>query len=114
MAATTLTITNAPGLFSQTGVAITMAAADVSNGNDFVANGTQAIVAHNSGASTYTVTITSVADPVTGRTGNVAAQNVAAGEIRLFLVQPRGWADGNGKINLSASNVAVKFGVINL
>lgn len=115
MAATTLTPIAAPGLFSQTGTAITMTAADVSNGNDFVASGTQLIIAQNTdGASARTVTITSVADPVTGRTGNVAAQSLAVSEIRIFMVQPRGWADSNGKINLSASNAAIKFGIINL
>ena len=112
MAATTLTKTVAPGKWSLTGQAVTMEAADTANDNDFAQDRDVLIVAHNTGGSAYTVTITSVADPKYGRTGDVNAQSLAAGEIRIFRLTGLGWADSNGKINLSASNVAVKFGVI--
>lgn len=112
MAATTLTKTVAPGLWSQVGIALTMEVADTVNDNDFAQDRDILLVAHNTGGSAYTVTITSAADPRFGRTGDVSAQSLAAGEIRIFRLTGSGWADANGKINLSASNAAVKFGVV--
>ncbi len=112
MAATTLTKTVAPGQWSLTGTALTMEVADVANGNDFAQDRDVLVIAHNTGGSAYTVTITSTADPKYGRTGDVNAQSLAAGEIRIFRLTGSGWADSNGKINLGASNAAVKFGVV--
>lgn len=112
--ATALTLTTAPGFYSTTGVAMTMTAADTGSGNEFPASGKMLILAHNTGGSAYTVTITSSADAATGRTGSVSAQSLAAGEIRAFIIKPNGWKDANGKIQLSASNTAVKFGVMYL
>lgn len=114
MAPTLLTKTNAPGSYAHAGAALTLANADVANGNDFVANGHDLIIAHNSGASPYTVTVTSQPDPF-GRTKHITAESLAAGEIRIFgpfaLV---GWAGSNGRILVSASNSAVKLGVVKL
>lgn len=114
MATTNLTKTTSPGFWSQTGTALTMAAADTSNNNHIVAAGDCILVAHNTGGQAYTVTITSVADPVTGRTGNVSAQSLAAGEIRIFRLTNNGWANSSGQIVVSANNAAIKFGVIQL
>lgn len=114
MATTNLTKTTSPGFWSQTGTALTMATADTSNNNHIVAAGDCILVAHNTGGQAYTVTITSVADPVTGRTGNVNAQSLAAGEIRIFRLTNNGWANSSGQIVVSANNAAVKFGVIQL
>lgn len=112
MPETALTRTTAPGKFSQTGTALTMAAADVPNGNKFTGGQDLLVVAHNTGGSTRTITITSVADPVTGRTGSVTAQNIAAGEIRIFRLANFGWANSAGEIIISANNAEVKFGVV--
>jgi hypothetical protein len=112
MTATTLTKTVAPGKWSTSGVVATMEVADTANDNDFAQDRDILLIVHNTGGSAYTVTITSEADPKYGRTGDVSAQSLAAGEIRLFRLTGQGWADSNGKINVSASNVAVKFGVI--
>lgn len=112
MAATTLTKTVSPGKYSQTGTAVTMAGADVGNGNDFAQDRDVLVIAQNTGGSPYTVTITSQADPQYGRTGDVNAQSLAAGEIRIFRLTGPGWADSNGKINISATNAAVQFGVV--
>lgn len=109
---TTLTKTVAPGKWSTTGTAVTMAAADVGGGNDFPQDRDVLVIAWNSGASPYTVSITSQADPDYGRTGDVNAQSLAADEIRIFRLTGPGWADSNGNINLSASNAAVYFGVV--
>lgn len=114
MAETALTKTTAPGKFSQTGTILTMAAADVGNGNKLAGGGDILILAHNTGASTRTVTITSVADPVTGRTGSVTAQNILAGEYRIFRLSSFGWANSAGEIIIAANHAEVKFGVIDL
>lgn len=115
MATTNLTKTTAPSHWSQTGTALTMAAADTGNNNHILAAGDCILVAHNThGSNAYTVTITSVADPMTGRTGNVSAQSLAAGEIRIFRLTNNGWANSSGQIVVSANNAAIKFGVIQL
>lgn len=108
-----LTTTNAPGFYSTTGTALTMTAGNV-GGDEFAAKSDLILVAHNTGGSTYTITITSVADPVTGRTGNVSAQNIAAGEIRIFRLTNIGWRAADGNIDITVSNAAVRVGIINL
>lgn len=111
--ATTLTKTVAPGKWSQSGIAVTMAAGDVGSGNDFPQDRDLLLVAHNtSGATPYYVTITSQADPTYGRTGDVNQQDLAAGEIRVFRLTGPGWADGNGNINVQVENAAIELGVI--
>lgn len=114
MARATLTTSTAPGSNNYTGAAVTMTAADASNLNEFVASGKDLVVAHNTGGSAYTVTITSVADPY-GRTGDVAAVSIAAGAYMVFgPLENTGWLQTNGKVYLQASNAAVKFGIVRL
>lgn len=117
MAPTTLTKTTPLGSYGSYGANLadlTMTAADVANGNQFVASGNDLVIAHNTGGSAYTITVTSVADPY-GRTGNIAAYSLGAGEYAVlgpFLLL--GWQQTDGKILISATNAAVKFGVIPL
>lgn len=114
MARTNLTKTNAPGSFAGAGVAVTMAAADTVNFNEFVAQGQDLIIAQNTGGSPYTVTITSAPDPW-GRVGHISAESIAAGAIRIYgPLATRGWIQPDGRIYLQASNAAVKFGIVNL
>jgi len=109
-----LTRTQAPGAINYTGTALTMTAADVANLNEFVASGKDLIVAHNTGGSTYTVTVTSAPDPY-GRTKDVAAVNITAGAYMVFgPLELTGWQQSDGRIYLQASNAAVKFGVVSL
>ena len=110
MATAPVTETTTPTRYSQTGAAVTMTAADVANGNHIDSSRNVMVIANNTGASPYTVTITSVADNVTGRTGDVAAQSLAADEIRIFLLTASGWSDASDQYLVSASNAAVKFG----
>lgn len=50
-----------------------------------------------------------------GRSGDIAAYSLAAGDIAVFGPFKRdGWVQADGNIYLQASNVAVKFGVITL
>lgn len=114
MPRTDLTKTTAPGSMQYTGTVITMAAADVANMNQFTASGKDLIVAHNTGASPYTVTVTSAVDPY-GRTKDISAISLAAGEYRVFgPMELTGWVQTDGKIYLQASNASVKFGIIAL
>ena len=114
MARTTLTKSTAAGAYATAGVVLTMTAADASNQNQFVANGNDLVIAHNTGASARTITITSVADPY-GRSGSITTESIAAGAYKLFgpysLV---GWVQTDGKIYLEASHADVKFGVVTL
>lgn len=100
--------------FSTTGGALTMTAADVANGNHIDTTANVTVIAHNTGGSAYTVTVTSAAESASGRTGDVSAQSLAAGEIRAILLQSNGWSDSNGQYLISASNAAVEFGVMAL
>jgi hypothetical protein len=114
MAATALTKSVAGGGYAAAGVVLTMTAADVANGNKFTASGNDLIVVENTGGAPYTFTITSTADSL-GRTGHITAQAIAAGA--SYIVGPlplAGWVQTDGTILCSASNAAVKFGIISL
>lgn len=111
--ATNINKQTAPGFWSTTGLAVTMTAADVGAGNETAAVNDMLLVVHNTGASQRTYTITSAADQY-GRTGNVAAQTIDAGVIRVHRLTMHGWADSNAKYNFSANHAEVKFGLVTL
>ncbi len=103
-----------PGSWSITGVAATNQAADTSLYNSFKPSGKDVVIAFNSGASPYTVTITSTPDDK-GRTGDAGPVTLAAGEIRVFGLLPMlGWQQTDGTVYLQASNAAVKFSIFQL
>lgn len=113
MATTALTIDVLPGLYSTTGQILDDQAPDVANGNHFDFSGdVMYLIANNTGGSAYTITITSVAGPVSGRTGDVNAESLAAGEIRIFRLARQGWANSSGQVAVSVSNVAVQLSVL--
>jgi hypothetical protein len=120
MARQTLTKLTAPGSFpalplTADSADLPMTAADTSNKEQFVATGKDLIVAHNTGASAYTVTITSVADGRNRRTGDITSYSIGAGEYAAFgPFEKAGWMQTDGKIYLEANNTAVKFGVVAL
>lgn len=89
------------------------AAADVANKNQVAASGDDLILAWNSGAAPYTITITSVVDDYK-RTGDITTYSLAAADIAAFRIKNPGWRQTDGKIYLEASNVAVKFAVMAL
>lgn len=89
-------------------------AADVTNKNQFVLDGPVLLQFWNSGASPYTVTLTSTTDGQ-NRTGDVTAYSLAAGDIGVFKIdQVIGWRQTDGYMYLEASNAAVKFNVTRL
>lgn len=116
MAATEVTgsaVISVTSAYSTTGTTLAPQAADASNGN-YVAGTTDVfILAINSGGATHDVTITSVADPTYGRTGD-ATKNMGAGTYQVFRLTPSGWKDTNDRYNFSADHSDVKFGVIKL
>lgn len=70
------------------------------------------IVAHNTGGSPATVTITSTADAL-GRTGDITTYSLGAGEYAVFgKFQSQGWVQSDGNLYFEASSADVKFGVI--
>lgn len=110
----TLTRTNSPGPNPAAGVAVTMTAADTVNKEQFALTGREILIVHNTGASSRTYTITSVADPF-GRLGDITAQTIAAGAIHTIgPFSLAGWQQTGGYLYLEASNAEVKFGVIAL
>ncbi len=115
MARTTLTKTSAPGRYASNGQALISAAADVANGNQFVASGNELIIARNTdGANAHSVTIHSVNDPY-NRSGNIAADSIPAGETKVYGPFPRlGWMQPDGRVYVNADNSAIEFAVIAL
>lgn len=89
---------------------LTMAAANVSDKNQFVASGKDLVFAHNtSGASAYTITI--------DHTGSddITAYSLGIGEYAIFgPLELDGWCQADVKVYLEASNAAILFGVIDL
>lgn len=100
------------GAYSGVLAKLNQTAADVSNKNMFAVGGNDLVIAHNTGASPATVTFNSVADPQFGRTGDITAYSIPAGELAVFgPFKPAGWSN-SGYINCEASAADVKFSVI--
>lgn len=113
MATTLLPSTVKTGSYATALGSLTMTAADVANGNHFSATNNDLLIAWNDSATPYTVTLTSQPSDK-NRLGTITNQAITADQILFFgpmLVD--GWQTG-GVIEVSASNAAVKFGIINL
>ena len=95
------------------GQTLTQTAADATNLNYFPMTGNEVLIAWNSGASSRTVTITSVADK-NGRTGDITADSIAADEIKIYpFFKTEGWSQGaNGQLYHEANHADVKFMVV--
>lgn len=117
MARTALTITTSQGSYGgyAAGAAdMTMAAADLGNKNLFTASGRDLVVAHNTGGSARTITITSTDDRY-GRPEDIAAYSLGAGEYAIFgPFKKHGWIQTDGTIYLEANNAEVKFGIVKI
>lgn len=114
MARTTITKTTAPGSYASAGVALVLTAADVANMNQVAAQGNDLVIAQNTDASGHTVTITSAPDPF-GRSGNIAAEAIAAGAIRIYgPFKLDGWIQTDGFLYFQADNALVKLAVVKL
>lgn len=118
MARTTLTVQTLKNLYAGTPAAnaldVTLAAGDAVDGNDYVPSEKDILFVQNShGSNAYTFTLFSVADEL-GRTGDVTAYSLAAGEFACFPVPARGFKQTDGKIWLACENAAIKFAVFRL
>lgn len=115
MARTLLTKTVAPGSYPTDGVALTLAAADITNKNEFTMEGDDLLVVRNDDAAAQTVTITSVADDM-GRTGDITADSLAADAWCIYgpFRDTKGWAQAGRRLYLEASSVNIKFAVVKL
>jgi len=113
MPPTTITAQAVPNAFSATGLTITESNADAANGNDVVAEDNLILLVRNAGADPRTFVITSVADAVTGRTGDISV-TIAAGQFRSFRLQKFGWMNSGGKIVFTGAHADLKLAVLRL
>ncbi len=112
MPRTTVPVTTVPGPNPTAGVAITETAADITNFNQVAATGKEILMFRNSGASPYTITITSAPDPY-GRIKDIAAESIAAGAIRVVApTELLAWRQTDGMLYFQASNAAVMITVL--
>jgi hypothetical protein len=93
---------------------LTFTACDTVNGNSFTATGREVLLVDNTGGSTYTFTVSSVADQL-GRTDtsltsySVATTVIAAVQMKYLT----GWVqNGTQTVNLTCSNAALKYAVV--
>lgn len=113
MPTTLLVSTPKTGSYATALSEITMAAADVGNGNHFKATNNDILIAWNSGAGSHAITLTSQLSNK-NRLGTITDQSIGADEIFMFgPLFVDGWQTG-GVIEVSADNAEVKFGIINL
>jgi hypothetical protein len=92
---------------------LTFTAADVALGNHYAATGKEFVIVQNSDpTNAYTFTLTSQPDTY-GRTGDVTAYSLAAGEIGMYGPIPiDGWRNAAGQVLISGSNAAIKFAIV--
>jgi hypothetical protein len=91
-------------------------AAGATSTDTFACTGRQILLAYNSGASPYTVTISSVSDEQ-NRSGDITTYSLAAGDYAVFgigLTNSPGWKQTDGTIIVDVENAAVKWAVLTL
>lgn len=95
------------------GVPVTFTAANPTDKEQFPLTGKEIVIARNSGASSRTITITSVA--YNGRVGDITTESIAAGAVRVFgPFNINGWKQTDGNLYLEANNAEVLFAVLTL
>lgn len=84
------------------------------DGVEFVATGRELILVNNTGASARTVTVKSAPDAL-GRSGDVTAYSVGAGEFAQLGVRSNpGWRQANGRVWVDMSHAELEIAVIRL
>ena len=114
MARTTITAEKFPGEVDYNGLVLTMTAADTANQNQAKWASGMTLLAHNSGITGRTVTVTSSLD-ILGRTKDITGVAIAADEILIFgpFTSPDGWKSADGFLYFEANHVEVEFSVLN-
>lgn len=89
-----------------------MTAEDVTNHTAVAITDKTVVVIQNTHASTtYTYTVTSAPDALHGRSGDISAVNITAGQIKVIgPLGLDGWRQTDGNLYLTANNAAVVFG----
>ena len=101
-----------PGTVGAGDLDLTETAADITDQNDFAAQGRELIIAHNTGASPHTITITS-ANTRFKRTADILTYSLAAGKIAAFWIgKLEGWRQTGGKVHFEADHVEVTFAIV--
>lgn len=116
MARTALTITNAPGSYPTTGVAVTWNAGDPTNENDFPFGGNELILVKNDAAADPgDIILSSVAD-YQGRLGSITEEITALTQVRMYgpFTDRSGWLQSGGKFFLDPETADIKIAVIRL
>jgi hypothetical protein len=91
---------------------LTFTACDTVNGNSFASTGREIVLINNTGGSTYTITITSVADQLGRSDTSLTSYSVAAGVIAAVEMKYQtGWVSGS-TVSMTCSNAAVKFAIV--
>jgi hypothetical protein len=91
---------------------VTFTACDNVNGNSFVATGAEVLLVQNTGGSSGTFTVTSVADALNRLDTSLTAYSVAAsGFAAVQMKNLSGWQQ-TGSINLTCSAATMKFAVL--
>lgn len=95
------------------GVALSETAANATDKEEIVGmTGREILIARNTGLSARVVTVTSVADPETGRTGDIT-ESVPAGE--TYVLGPfsvKGFRQTNGKLYFEAAHADISWSAI--
>ena len=119
MARTALTVVAPKGPYDSiaaNGLDFAFTAADEANGNAFACTGRELLLVRNSHATdAATLTISSAPDPY-GRTKDITAYSLAAGEFAAFWIgKSIGWRQTDGKAWLDAAGTGtIEFAVLRI
>jgi hypothetical protein len=112
MPRTTLPKTSLAGSYPGNSVTPTFTAADVDNGNQFIATGKELLLVKNVGSTTRSITLNSASDSY-GREADIT-ETIAAGVSKLFgPFQLNGWAQSpTYAFEVNATHVDVQIAVL--
>lgn len=112
MPRTSLTKTVLAGSYPGTSVTPTFSAADVTNGNQFVATGKEMLLVRNVGATSRSITLNSASDAY-AREADVT-EAIAAGAYKVFgPFQLYGWAqESTLAFEINATHIDVEIAVL--
>lgn len=107
-----VTATTAPGNYPTALSVITKTAGNITDFNYIQLTGddNDLVMCWNDDSVAHTVTFSAVADPVTGRDGDITAQSLAADAIVVWGPgKLRGWAQAGGRLFVDCTSTGVKF-----
>lgn len=114
MARQTIAPVAVPSPYATAPVVTTPVACDATNKEKIISTGREIITWNNSGSTSRTVTLTSVADGITGRTGDVTF-TLAAGVSKTYGPVPQnGFMQSDGYLYCEAAHAEVLISVIQI